>query len=96
MTYVSYTQENPLENASIILKSYNEVIKLTDIEISLLYYLMAAKLCISVCNSAYSKKINPSNKYALISEKNAWKMLRYLVKISPEYVENSFRKILNK
>ena len=55
MTYVSYTQENPLENASIILKSYNEVIKLTDIEISLLYYLMAAKLCISVCNSAYSK-----------------------------------------
>ena len=57
---------------------------------------MAAKLCISVCNSAYSKKINPSNKYALISEKNAWKMLRYLVKISPEYVENSFRKVLNK
>ena len=96
MTYVSYTQEKPLENASIILKSYNEVIKLTDIEISLLYYLMAAKLCISVCNSAYSKKINPSNKYALISEKNAWKMLRYLVKISPEYVENSFRKVLNK
>ena len=96
MVYASYSKENPLENALIILKSYYEIIKLTDTEISLLYYLMAAKLCISVCNSAYSKKINPKNKYALISENKAWKMLRYLIKTSPEYVENVFRNGLNK
>ena len=44
MVYASYSNENPLENASIILKSYNKVIKLTNTEISLLYYLMASKL----------------------------------------------------
>ena len=96
MLYASYSNENPLQNASSILKSYDKVIELTDKEISLLYYLMAAKLCISVCNSAYSRKKDPSNKYALISEKNAWKMLRFLVKTSPEYVENTFREVLNK
>ena len=41
MVYASYSKENPLENALIILKSYYEIIKLTDTEISLLYYLMA-------------------------------------------------------
>ena len=46
------------KNASIILKSYNKVIKLTDTEISLIYYLMASKLCISVCNSAFSRAKN--------------------------------------
>ena len=96
MIYASYSKENPLENASVVLKSYNKIIKLNDNEISLLYYLMAAKLCISVCNSAYSRKINPENKYALISEKKAWKMLKYLIKTSPEYVENIFRKVLSK
>ena len=96
MVYASYSNENPLENASIILKSYNKVIKLTNTEISLLYYLMASKLCISVCNSAFSRAKNPKNKYALISEKKAWNMLYFLVRTSPDHVENIFRKTLNK
>ncbi len=96
LTYASYNSKNPLDSASIVLKSFNKIIKLTDKEISLLYYLISAKLCISVCNSAYSKKVNPENKYALVSEKKAWKMLRFLVKTSPVYVENIFRKAVGK
>ena len=96
MVYASYSKEDPLKNASIILKSYNKVIKLTELEISLLYYLMAAKLCISVCNSAFSRVKSPKNKYALISEKKAWNMLYFLVRTSPDHVEDVFRKILNK
>ena len=96
MTYASYDKEKPLDSASLVLKSYNKIIRLTDTEVSLIYYLMAAKLCISVCNSAYSKKLNPENKYALISEKSAWKMLKYLIKISPIHAENTFRKALNR
>ena len=82
MTYASYDKKNPLDSASIVLNAYNKIIKLTDQEISIIYYLMAAKLCISVCNSAYSKKVNPKNTYALVSEKNAWSMLKYLIKTS--------------
>jgi ethanolamine-phosphate phospho-lyase len=96
MTYASYDKEKPLSSASLVLKSYNKIMRLTDTEVSLIYYLMAAKLCISVCNSAYSKKINPKNKYALISEKSAWRMLKYLIKISPIHAENIFRKALNR
>ena len=96
MTYASYDKNRPLDLASKVLKAYNKIIKLTDQEISIIYYLMAAKLCISVCNSAYSKKVNPKNKYALISEKNAWKMLKYLITISPIHAENIFRKALNR
>ena len=76
MVYASYSIENPLENASIILKSYNKVIKLTDTEISLLYYLMASKLCISVCNSAFSRaKILKIS--MLYFRKKAWSMLYF-------------------
>lgn len=96
MTYASYDKKRPLYSASTVLKAYNKIIKLTDQEISIIYYLMAAKLSISVCNSAYSKKINPKNKYALISEKSAWRMLKYLIKISPIHAENIFRKALNR
>jgi len=96
MTYASYDKLNPLYYASLVLKSYNKIIRLTDTEVSLIYYLMAAKLCISVCNSAYSKKVNPKNKYALISEKSAWSMLKYLIKISPIHAENIFKKALNR
>ncbi len=96
MTYASYDKKDPLYSASLVLKSYNKILKLTDIEVSLIYYLMTAKLCISVCNSAYSKKVNPKNKYALISEKNAWRMLKYLITISPIHAENIFRKALDK
>lgn len=96
MTYASYDKKRPLYSASTVLKAYDKIIKLTDQEISIIYYLMAAKLCISVCNSAYSKKVNPKNKYALISEKNAWKMLKYLITISPIHAENIFRKALNR
>jgi 4-aminobutyrate aminotransferase-like enzyme/Ser/Thr protein kinase RdoA (MazF antagonist) len=96
MTYASYDKKNPLDSASIVLNAYNKIIKLTDQEISIIYYLMAAKLCISVCNSAYSKKVNPKNTYALVSEKNAWSMLKYLIKTSPIHAENIFRKALNR
>ena len=92
ITYSTYGKNDPIKSGCILLKSYNRIIKLTDLEISLLYYLIASKLCISVCNSAYSKEINPSNKYALISEKKAWKMLEKLIKISPKFAENEFRK----
>ena len=39
-----------------------KLLPLKEDEISILYYLIATKLCISVCNSAHSRKINPDNK----------------------------------
>ena len=95
MTYGAYDKDDPITNSSYILSSYHKKLPLNNDEISILYYLITAKLCMSVCNSAHSRKINPDNKYAFISEKNAWKTLKKFIKYSPRFVENKFRNCLN-
>ncbi len=91
IAYSCFDKENPLEWASTILKSYHQILPIEENEITVLYYLIAARLCTSVCNSAYSKKQNPDNKYAFVSEKSAWGMLYRWLRINPIAAENSFR-----
>ena len=91
IAYACLDKENPLEWALIILKSYHSKLPLEENEIKVLYYLVATRLSISVCNSAHSKKINPSNEYASMSEKSAWKMLYRWLSINPINAENKFR-----
>ena len=91
ITYSCYDKENPLQWASIILKAYHEILPLKEKELEVLYYLIAARLCISVCNSAFSRNENPSNEYAFVSEKFAWQMLYRWLAINPIAAETSFR-----
>ena len=95
ITYACYDKENPLEWACIIVKAYHQKLPLEAKEIQLLYYLIAARLCTSVCNSAHSKKNDPTNSYATVSEKSAWKMLYRWLVINPIQAENEFRKCIN-
>ena len=95
ITYAIYDKDDPLHWATVILKAYHEIHPLEEIEVQLLYYLIAARLCISVCNSAQSRLTNPDNSYAYSSEKNAWSMLRNWLSINPKNAENRFRKALN-
>lgn len=94
IAYACLYVDNPLEWASLIIKSYHNVLPLEEKEITILYYLIAARLCISVCNSAHSKKVNPDNEYAFISEKPAWKLLHRWNNINPIVAENRFRSVL--
>lgn len=95
ITYTCYDKENPLEWAVLLIKSYHQKLPLEAKEISILYYLIAARLCTSVCNSAHAKKVNPANSYASVSEQSAWKMLYRWLAINPIHVENEFRKAAN-
>ncbi len=94
ITYACYDKENPLEWALPILKSYHAILPIEEKELTVLYYLIAARLCISVCNSAHAKKENTENEYASVSENSAWKMLYRLLSINPIAAENSFRSAL--
>lgn len=91
ITYACYDKESPLEWAIPILKSYHRILPLEEKELKILYYLIAGRLCTSVCNSAHSRKTNPDNVYATVSEKFAWSMLYKLLEISPFGAENMFR-----
>lgn len=92
LTYICYDKEAPLAWVSDFLKAYHTALPLTEKELSILYYLIAARLCTSVCNSAYASNSNPSNTYATVSEKHAWSMLYKWLKINPLHAERIFRK----
>ena len=94
VTYMCYDKENIFDFSLPLIHAYHQVIPLQEKEISLLYYLIAAKLCISVCHSANAKKQEPNNTYASVSEKNAWKMLYKLLEINPVSLEVAILKEL--
>jgi len=95
ITYACYDKENPLDWVPSILKGYHSILPLEEKEVKVLYYLIAARLCTSVCNSAHSRKMNPDNIYATVSEKSAWQMLYKWLRISPIRAENVFREAID-
>ncbi|TAI47610.1 aminotransferase class III-fold pyridoxal phosphate-dependent enzyme [Flagellimonas allohymeniacidonis] len=95
ITYACYDKENPLDWAPVIVKAYHKILPLEEKELRILYYLIAARLCTSVCNSAYARKADPNNAYASVSEKSAWKMIHRWLAINPLKAENEFRKAAN-
>src|SRR5213075_1345402 len=71
-TYAMMNRQNPLHAAALIVKGYHAAYPLTEQETDLLYYLIAARLCISVTQSAFNASIETNNEHHFISEKPAW------------------------
>lgn len=92
ITYAMMRKENPVAWAVSIISAYHKVSPIEEKEIDILYWLIAARLCTSVCNSANEKIENPENEYTQISEKPAWDLLKKWVQINPVFARNEFRK----
>ena len=92
LTYALMGKEDPVEWAKPVIESYNKILPLEEKEIDALYWLIAARICSSVCNSAKEKQLQPDNDYITISEKPAWELLRKWVTINPVLARNEFRK----
>ncbi len=90
-TYAMMNLANPLHAASLIVKGYHAAYPLTEQELELLYYLIAARLCISVTQSAFNAAIETNNEHHFISEKPAWELLYQLIEINPVKAHNAFR-----
>ena len=91
ITYIMMGKEDPLQAAAAVIQGYHGVQPLQEQELGLLYYLVGARLCTSVCNSAYSKRQLPDSSYITISEKPAWSLLRKWLSINPIKATNKFR-----
>ena len=89
--YAAFGKKDPIKTACLIIKKYHQELPLEPLELDILYYLMATRLCVSVCNSAFSKKQNPDNEYITISEKPAWELLEKWITINPNHAANKFR-----
>jgi len=92
ISYAIMEKDDPVLWAGYIIKAYHEKLPLEEKEINILYYLIAAQLCISVCNSAHNMKLNPQNEYISISEKPAWDLLFKWIEVNPIKAKNEFRK----
>ncbi|MHA7128151.1 aminotransferase class III-fold pyridoxal phosphate-dependent enzyme [Algoriphagus namhaensis] len=94
LTYVMYDKDEPLDWSVNFLKAYHQINPLQPDEVDLLYWLIAARLCTSLCQSAHARELDPANDYASVSEKSAWQMIHKWIKLSPIQVSNWFRQAL--
>ncbi len=91
LTYIMFEKNEPLKYAEAVIKGYQKIIPLQEKETDILYYLIAARLCISVSQAAHTKKLKPDDEYIAISEKPAWNLLKKWLTINPLHAQNAFR-----
>src|SRR5260370_1055412 len=84
-------KEEPLAAATAIVAGYHGAFPLNELELSVLYALIGARLAVSVTNSAHRKTLKPDDSYVTVSEEPAWEALERLAKIHPRFAHYTFR-----
>lgn len=90
--YAMLGKEQPLDIAGVLVKGYHSKYPLKEQEVDLLYYLIAARLCISVTRSAFQYSLNSANDHHFVTEKPAWNLLHRWLAINPVAAGDAFRK----
>jgi ethanolamine-phosphate phospho-lyase len=96
LVYAAYDKEDYLFWSAKVLEGYAQHIDLDSTEIEQLYYIIAMRMCLSLCNAAEAKALQPENSYALHSEKKMEKMLLEWMAIGPIKVTNVFSEACGK
>jgi len=89
--YAILGKEDPLQAASAVVAGYHAAFPLDELELSVLYALIGARLAVSVTNSAHRKTLKPDDPYVTVSEAPAWEALERLAKIHPRFAHYTFR-----
>src|SRR6266478_3301641 len=84
-------KEAPLQAAAAIVAGYHSTFPLDEMEVSVLFALIGARLAVSVTNSAQRKTVKPGDPYVTVSEEPAWEALERLEKIHPRFAHYTFR-----
>ncbi|NNL81253.1 MAG: aminotransferase class III-fold pyridoxal phosphate-dependent enzyme [Flavobacteriaceae bacterium] len=92
LAYAVIGAEDILEAATHMISAYSKQIPLKEIEIDNLYYLIAARLCTTLCHAAKSQRADPENEYLVISQKPAQDLLKKWIRINPLKAQKVFRK----
>ncbi len=91
LAYVLTNQDDLMKASIALVAAYHEQLPLEDLELELLYYLIAARLCVTVCRAAYSRSTNPENAYLLVSEEPAWNLLERWIALNPIHFQNQLQ-----
>ena len=91
LAYIMLGAARPLDKAAPVISAYHCAFPMREDEIRLLFPLIAARLCLSVCISWYQQKREPDNRHLSISEDGAWDLLERLRGIHPRFAHYHFR-----
>jgi 4-aminobutyrate aminotransferase-like enzyme/Ser/Thr protein kinase RdoA (MazF antagonist) len=91
--YAMLGKTDPLKAAAEVVAGYQAVFPLQEEEVAVLFPLMAARLAVSVTNSARRKKALLEDAYVTVSEAPAWEALERLAKIHPRFAHYTFRAV---
>ncbi|WOH39274.1 aminotransferase class III-fold pyridoxal phosphate-dependent enzyme [Thalassotalea fonticola] len=81
--YALMDQQQPLTALKTIVAAYHHERALKDVELEVLFSLVALRLCTTVCNSTLAYQQQPENEYLLVSVKPAWALLEQLRNLNP-------------
>jgi 4-aminobutyrate aminotransferase-like enzyme/Ser/Thr protein kinase RdoA (MazF antagonist) len=91
--YALMGKPDPLAAAAELVRGYNTACALDETEIGLLHTLIAARLAVSVTNSALMKAKRPADAYVTISEAPAWEALERWLAVHPRLAHYRFRDV---
>jgi 4-aminobutyrate aminotransferase-like enzyme/Ser/Thr protein kinase RdoA (MazF antagonist) len=91
--YAILGETEPLKAAAEVVAGLHGSFPLHEEEIAVLFPLIAARLAVSVTNSAHRKRIKPDDAYVTVSEEPAWGALERLAKIHPRFAHYTFRAV---
>jgi ethanolamine-phosphate phospho-lyase len=92
-TYMAMDSNDPIEEILPLIKGYHEALPLKTAELSALYYLIAARLGISLIMSYLTKVRDPDNPYVGLHEEKAARLLENWIAIHPNRAEDLFREV---
>ena len=81
LAYLVINNPDPIDLTSELIRAYQKVFPLTELEISVIIYFICLRLCISVTMAAYRKQLFPDNKYITVTEDQAWVFLRKMKRV---------------
>ena len=94
LAYALMGQEDLLQVSLLVIDAYHCTFALEEKEVDLLYYLIAARLCVCISQAAYSRYRNPENAYLRISEGPALALIHRWIKLSPILFSQQVKKQL--
>jgi 4-aminobutyrate aminotransferase-like enzyme/Ser/Thr protein kinase RdoA (MazF antagonist) len=89
--YAILGKSHPLGAAAQVVAGYHCAFPLEEEELAAVFPLMAARLSVSVTNSAHRKQGMPDDAYVTVSEEPAWNALEKLAKVHPRFAHYTFR-----
>ncbi|MCK5058796.1 MAG: aminotransferase class III-fold pyridoxal phosphate-dependent enzyme, partial [Candidatus Aminicenantes bacterium] len=81
--YATLGKEDVVSAAAHVIGGYHAAFPLTEPELMIIFYLIGARLCLSVTMSAFRRTLEPDSEYLLVSALPAGKVLEKMMHINP-------------